>query len=482
MDFISPLFLFLFLPVFLLFYLIGHQSVRLPLILVASVVFLSAGQLTALGWLGGILIAGYLLGHAISWGKNSPDGNLWLMVGIGINLFILACFKFILAYGPIGLAWVYIPETLIPPIAGLAVPLGLSYVTFQMISYLVDVWRGGVQAEKSFVRLAIYILFFPKLVSGPLVRYKSFSELLDQITPATDKVIAGFRRLLIGFIKRTLIANQLALVANAAFNLPTPNFEPGFAWLALIAYTLQLFFDFAGYTDMAIGLGLMVGIRLPENFNYPYIAQSISDFWRRWHMTLTGWFREYVFYPLERHRFQWAGQQVNIVLVFLLTGLWHGFSPTFIVWGLVHGIAIALESAGFGRRLKTLWQPLRHLYTLAIVSAGWVIFRSSSLAFAFSFFRRLAGDVSGLTRLPFSQTSPLPFIEPSFILALVLGAVFCLPVTNVWGRFRTGLEDRRPMLFFAFQSLEDVVLIALFILGLAALLSGAFAPHIYAKF
>jgi len=482
MDFISPLFLFLFLPVFLLFYLISRQSVRLPLILAASVVFLSAGQLTAIWWLGGILIAGYLLGHAISWGKNSSDGNLWLMVGIGINLFILACFKLMLAYGPIGLAWVYIPEALAAPISSLAVPLGLSYVTFQMISYLVDIARGGVQAEKNFVRLAIYILFFPKIVSGPLVRYKPFSELLDQITPSIDKIIAGFRRLMIGFIKRTLIANQLALVVNAAFNLPTPNFGPGFAWLALIAYTLQLFFDFAGYTDMAIGLGLMVGMRLPENFNYPYIAQSISDFWRRWHMTLTGWFREYVFYPLERHRFQRAGQQINIVLVFLLTGLWHGFNPTFIVWGLMHGIMLALESAGFGRWLKNLWQPLRHLYTLAIISAGWVIFRSSSLAFAFGFFRRLAGNSSGLTPLPFSQTAPLPFIEPSFILALIAGVFFCLPLSDVWQRFRAGFEARKPMLFFAFQPLEDVLLVTLFILGLAALLSGTFAPNIYAKF
>jgi alginate O-acetyltransferase complex protein AlgI len=187
----------------------------------------------------------------------------------------------------------------------------------------------------------------------------------------------------------------------------------------LAAYTLQIFFDFSGYTDMAIGLGQMIGLHLPENFNYPYLAQSISDFWRRWHITLTIWFREYVFYPLERRRFKWAGQQFNILIVFLLTGLWHGFKPTSIVWGLLHGIATALESTGFGRQLKKLWRPLRHLYTLLIIVIGWVFFRSDNLDFAFGFFQRLAGNTDGLVPLPFSQTTPLPFIEPSFILGFV---------------------------------------------------------------
>jgi alginate O-acetyltransferase complex protein AlgI len=314
------------------------------------------------------------------------------------------------------------------------------------------------------------------------VRYKPFSEQLNQLTPSSDDVAAGLRRLLTGFIKRVLIANQLALVANAVFNLPTPNVEPRFAWLGLIAFTLQIFFDFAGYTDMAIGLGLMMGIRLPENFNYPYISQSTSEFWRRWHITLSTWFREYVFYPLERRRLKWAGQQINIILVFLLTGLWHGFKPTFIVWGLIYGITIALESAGFGRWLKNSWRPLRHFYTLLIVLIGWVFFRSNSLDFAFGFFQRLAGNTSGLTLLPFSQTSPLPFIEPSFVLALIAAIVFSLPLFPIWNRFRTKMENTKLALYFGFQVTEDILLIALFILGLAAVVSSTFLPNLYAKF
>jgi len=305
---------------------------------------------------------------------------------------------------------------------------------------------------------------------------------MEQFNPSVDEIATGFRRLLAGFVKRTLIANQLALMANAVFNLPTANVEPKFAWLALIAYTLQIFFDFSGYTDMALGLGMMIGIRLPENFNFPYVAQSVSDFWRRWHITLSTWFREYVFYPLERRRFKWLGQQINIMIVFMLTGLWHGFKPTFIVWGLLHGLALALESFGFGRWLKQTWRPVQHIYTLVIIIAGWVFFRSNDLHFSYWFFRRLAGDTSGLTLLPFSVSTPMPFIEPSFVLALVAGIIFSLPISSIWKRMRTSIEKRQGNFYFLFQIFEDVALVAFFVLGLAMLLSSSFLPNLYAKF
>jgi alginate O-acetyltransferase complex protein AlgI len=483
MDLSSPLFLFLFLPVFLLIYLFSAQRFKPTIVLAASIVFLTWGERTALLWLGSILIAGYWLGLAIAKTKEAGRGPAkWLWIGIGINLLLLSFFKFITAFPKMGLLWLHIPKILLAPISGLAVPIGLSYVTFQMISYLVDVWKGNTPAEKNFVAFSAYLLFFPKLISGPITRYKPFAAQAEQLNPSMDDIAAGIRRLLAGFIKRTLIANQLALMANAAFNLPTANVEPKFAWLALIAYTLQIFFDFSGYTDMAVGLGLMIGIRLPENFNFPYIAQSVSDFWRRWHMTLSTWFREYVFYPLERKRFKWAGQQINILIVFLLTGLWHGFRPTFIIWGLIHGIALALESLGFGRWLKQTWRPVQHFYTLIVIMVGWVFFRSNNLSFAFEFFRRLAGDISGLTPLPFSQSTPIPFIEPSFILALAAGILFSFPISSIWNQLRENVEKRRANFFFLFQFLEDASLVLLFILGLAILLSSSFLPNLYAKF
>jgi alginate O-acetyltransferase complex protein AlgI len=483
MDLSSILFLFLFLPVFLLVYLISAQRLKLPVVLAASIIFLAWGSKMALLWLGGILISGYLAGLAIARTKEKGGHSpIWLWGGIGLNLAILSFFKFSTAYGEDGFSWLHLPQGWITPVAGLAVPIGLSYVTFQMISYLVDVWKGTTSVEKNFVAFSTYLLFFPKLVSGPITRYKPFALDMEQLNPSIDDIAAGFRRLLTGFVKRALIANQLALMSNAVFNLPTANIEPKFAWLALIAYTMQIFFDFSGYTDMAIGLGMMIGVRLPENFNFPYIAQNITDFWRRWHITLSTWFREYVFYPLERRRFIWAGQQINILIVFFLTGLWHGFKPTFIVWGLLHGFAMVMESLGFGRWLKQTWRPIRHLYALTIITVGWVFFRSNNLAFAFEFFHRLAGDTSGLTLLPFSISTPMPFIEPSFVLSLSAGIIFSLPVSSIWKQIRAGFEKRQENTFFLFQFFEDAAILLLFILGLAISLSNSFLPNIYARF
>ena len=483
MDLSSPLFLFLFLPVFLLIYLVSAGKARTGILLLASVIFLAWGDASAILWLGGILVSGYWMGLAIAKAQETgQNAAKWLWAGLGVNVILLAFFKYLTAFGQEGLLWLNTPETWVNDLSGLTVPIGLSYVTFQLIAYLVDVWKGNTPTEKNFVSFSAYLLFFPKLVSGPITRYKPFAVQMEQLNPSMDDVAAGFRRLLSGFIKRTVIANQLALMANAVFNQPTANVEPKFAWLGLAAYTLQIFFDFSGYTDMALGLGLMIGVRLPENFNFPYIAQSVSDFWRRWHITLSTWFREYVFYPLERKRFKWMGQQVNILIVFLLTGLWHGFNPTFMVWGMIHGIALAVESLGFGRWLKGAWRPLQHLYTLTIVVIGWVFFRSQDLNFAFEFFRRLAGDRSNLMSLPFSQTTPIPFIEPSFIMALIAGTLFSFPLTSLWRQLRERFESRQSNSYFLFELVEDAALLLFFVLGLGLQLSGSFLPNLYAKF
>jgi alginate O-acetyltransferase complex protein AlgI len=481
MDITSLKFLFLFLPVFLVLYLVSRNELRLLLITVANVVFLLWGQPSAILWLSIILITSYFIGLYLSSEKRT-DKVVWLWVGISIDLLLLSFFKFYTAYGFPFISSPNIPNLWRPPLTGLIVPVGISFVTFQAISYLVDVHRKIIPAESNLLRLAAYLFFFPKLVSGPLMRYGPFADQIKEIHLTMENIAGGIRRLLIGFIKRTLIANQVAILADAVFNLPQPTIAPHFAWLALVAYALQIYFDFAGYTDMAIGLGMMIGVQLPENFNQPYLARSISDFWRRWHMTLTAWFREYVFYPLERRRFRWAGQQINILIVFFLTGLWHGFRPTFVIWGLIHGLALVMESLGFGRWLNRIWRPLQHVYVLALILAGWVFFRSDSVSFALLFFRRLAGDTSGLTPLPFSQTSPLPFIDPSMILTLAIGIIFLFPIGSLWERKKTDMQPANLVPQFLFQAVSDVLLIALFVLGLAASVSQQFYPNIYASF
>lgn len=481
MEITSLPFLFLFLPLFMILYLVPHKGLRLLLITIASVVFLTWGGFSALLWLSFILVTAYTLGIFLS-SEGGKGKAAWLWIGVGINLSLLSFFKIYTVYGPRLIAAPGVPDAVRQPLTSLAVPIGISYVTFQAISYMVDVRRGTLPAERNLLRFAAYLFFFPKLVSGPLMRYGPFVNQIREIHPSMEDIAAGIRRLFLGFIKRTLIANQAALLANAVFNLPQPTVAPHFAWLALIAYTLQIYFDFAGYTDMAIGLGLMTGIRLPENFNHPYSARSLSDFWRRWHMTLTAWFREYVFYPLERKRFRWGGQQINILIVFLLTGLWHGFRPTYLAWGLLHGLALATESLGFGRWLSRLWRPLQHIYALIVILIGWVLFRSSGLSFAGGFFRRLAGDTTGLTPLPFSQTSPLPFLDPSVVLAMIAGILLSIPLASLWQQKKTEIERVTPATHILFQAANDVVLIALFVLGLAASLSQTFLPNIYATF
>lgn len=474
MNFSTPTFLFLFLPLFLTVFLLSERRVRVYVLLAASLVFLAWGQAVALAWLGAAFAITYVFGILAERGR----GRLpWLWAGIAANLALLAFFKWTPLYG---LAW--LPLNWSDAARGLAVPLGLSYFAFQAVSYLVDTWRGTIPAERDPARLALYLLFFPKLVSGPLVRFRPFAEQLNDLNPSAGQIADGIRRLLAGFAKRALIANQLAVLVDAAFNQPTANLEPGHAWLALLAYALQIYFDFSGYTDMALGLAAMAGVKLPENFNLPYVAESISDFWRRWHISLSTWFREYVFFPLERRRLPVLGQQINILIVFALTGLWHGFKPTFLAWGLLHGLAIALEMSGLGRWLKSAWRPVRHFYVLAVVLAGWVFFRANNFPFALEFFRRLMGDTTGLVARPFSETMPLPFIQPSFWLAFGVGVLFCLPLGPWWRALRARLETARPAWFFVLQPLEDAALAGLFVLGLAALLAGGFAPNIYANF
>ncbi len=481
MDITSLKFLFLFLPVFIILYLVARNELRLLLITIANLVFLIWGQRSAILWLSLILVSSYSLGLYLSSEKGKGKAA-WLWVGIGINLLLLSFFKFYAAYSLPFLSSPGLPELLRQPLTSLTVPIGISFVTFQAISYLVDVRRGTILAERSPLRFAAYLFFFPKLVSGPLMRYGPFSTQIKEIHLPMETIAAGIRRLFLGFIKRTLIANQVAVLADAVFNLSEPMVAPHFAWLGLLAYALQIYFDFAGYTDMAIGLGMMIGIRLPENFNEPYLARSISDFWRRWHMTLTAWFREYVFYPLERRRFRGAGQQINIMIVFLLTGLWHGFRPTFVIWGFIHGLALATESLGFGRSLSRLWRPLQHVYALAIILIGWVFFRSNDLGFAFVFFRRLAGDTTGLIPLPFSETSPLPFIDPSLALAIIIGIILILPIPSLWEQKKVEMEQAKPLPRLVLQTANDALLLALFVLGLAASVSQQFYPNIYASF
>jgi alginate O-acetyltransferase complex protein AlgI len=457
MELNSPIFLFLFLPLFIAAYYFAPQRIKLVLGILGSLLFYAWGNLTYVPLMMGLALFAYLLGRGINHWRGSRPALLLLWLGILVNVVLLVGFKL----------W-----------TGVKYPLGLSYVTFQVIAYLVEVYGRESEYEKDLLAFSFYLLLFPKIPVGPITRYRQLREQIQNIQVAPEDLAEGIRRFIRGIAKKALIADTLAKVVTPIFNLTSPVILPHLAWLVIVSYALQLYFDFSGYTDMAIGVGRMLGLRFIENFNFPYLSKNIGDFWRRWHISLSNWFRDYVFYPLERRRLKWFGQQINILIVFALTGLWHGLTRNFLIWGLIHGLALIFESTTLGRKLRTAWAPIQHIYALGVILVGWVFFRSPSPDFALDFLRRLAGDMTGYKILPFGLTSPLPIIEPTFLLALAAGILLSFPIGGwLQKRAETILPAQLPR-----QILYDLWLVFLLLASIASTANAAFQPGIYGTF
>lgn len=353
----------------------------------------------------------------------------------------------------------------------LIIPLGISFITFSSISYLLDVYRDMSKPQKDPVSLGLYLSFFPKLIQGPIVRYEQFEEQLAARKINLDDIVVGSRRFIIGLAKKVLIADLLAVAANNVFGTPYDLIGMDLAWYGLICYAMQIYFDFSGYTDMAVGLGRIFGFRLPENFNYPYISKSITDFWRRWHMTLTGWFRIYVFIPLEfaRKKVKFFRQQTNLILVFLLTGLWHGANWNFILWGVYFGIILALESGSFGRKLKKIPAFLQHAYALMLILLGWVFFRIEKASEWSSFLKALLGG-NGLTGMENLRSLNILLYLPVLFLAILVS-------TNIPNLMVQKIKPR-PVV----NLLEKAILIALFILSISFTIANGYKAFLYQQF
>lgn len=461
MDFNSPIFLFLFLPVFMLAYYLAPGKLKKIAGILGCLLFYAWGNLVYIPLILGLALLAYLLARGIERWRDQKFSAVLLWGGIAVNVLLIIGFK------------------LIP---GLAYPLGLSFLTFQVISYLVEVYNKVIEPEKNALTFFLYILLFPKIPVGPITRYRELRDQIRDIHIEPQDAADGLRRFIRGFAKKVLIADTLAKVVTPVFALTSPAISPSTAWLVLISYALQLYFDFSGYTDMAIGLGRMMGFRFVENFNFPYISKSIGDFWRRWHISLSSWFRDTVFYPLERRRLKWNGQRINILVVFILTGLWHGLTINFVIWGLIHGLALVFESTPAGKKLRGAWAPIQHLYALGVILAGWVFFRSPTPGFALNFLQRLSGNTHGVKTLPFNLTSPLPFIEPTFILALVIAVILSLPLSKWFEKVLDQITADRIFLKISFQFLSDLVLICIFFASVAAMAGATFMPGIYGNF
>ena len=367
-------------------------------------------------------------------------------------------------------------------------PLGISFFTFQAISYLIDVRRGLKPPEKNPIHVGLVIALFPQIGAGPIIRYHTISDQLRTIALVPGKVERGTRRFVIGLAKKVLISSSLAGVADAVFAIPTTQLTAGVGWLGLLSYTLQIYFDFSGYSDMAIGLGSMIGLDYPENFSYPYAARSLRDFWARWHISLTTFLRDYVFLPVSSAisrrirrshllgiRAEYWIYNGGMITTMALCGLWHGSRLTFLLWGLFHGLMLSFEQAFLRRLLKRSWPPLANLWTLLLVMLGWVLFRSDSMAHAGQFFKALAGLGNGDGRAYYLAL----YLDNRFLLALAAAIIGARPIA----RMLAGHDGIVKKPWVGWVSLvQSTGLFLLFLASILVLAGDQYSPFLYVRF
>jgi alginate O-acetyltransferase complex protein AlgI len=465
-------FIFVFLPIFLvLFYILPFNTWRNSILVVASLVFFGWSDPGHLPLLIGMILLNYLFGRVIGYyldNEKQASARPLMWVAVMVNLLVLIFYK----YTGFVLQSVADIANLAIKYEAEALPLGISFFTFSGIAYILDIYNRTEKAEKNIIRFSSYLIMFPKLLQGPITRFGQIKEGLLKSKPVPNEVIEGVRRFIAGLAKKALLADPIGLGTDKIFNANFDALGAGAAWFGLIGYTLQIYLDFSGYTDMAIGLGKMIGLKLPENFNFPYISRSITDFWRRWHMTLTAWFRNYLFIPLEfaRKREKFLRQQSNILIVFLLTGLWHGADWNFVIWGIYFGLILAIEASGLGKLLKKLPIFLQHFYAIALIMLGWVFFRVTAIENWGPFLKALLGGNGWTTDITLRNLNVLFYIPIA-----IIGVVFCLPFINKFER-KVSEKGGLPRLLF------DILYLVLFILSVASILANGFTAFIYAQF
>jgi alginate O-acetyltransferase complex protein AlgI len=477
MSFATPLFLWYFMPVVLAAVLIAPRSWRNGVVAVASLWFYASGAGATTFLLLACMIVNYLSGPRLEPDRldaNRQRRRALLLAVIGFDLAVLAVWKYagFATEQFANLAKLFGADL---AVLHLVLPIGISFYTFHHISYVVDVYRGERTALRNPVSFVTYIAMFPQLVAGPIVRFREISDQLPQKrTHRLDDIASGFPRFALGLCKKVIIADSLGPMVDACFATPSDQMTSGIAWLGAIGYTLQLYFDFSGYSDMAIGLGRMLGFRLPENFARPYSSVTITEFWRRWHMSLSRWFRDYVYIPLGGNRRGVARTYRNLGIVFVLTGFWHGANWTFLVWGLYHGALLVLERRfGWEGSPRTrVARIVRRALTMLLVLVGWVFFKASSTGVAFTMLgHMLVPDFSGL-----SDAVGAAATNQRVLILLVALAIVVLPDHPVTGPF---LESSRAR---SATVLRISVMTAGLVYASILIASGTFSPFLYYQF
>lgn len=487
MVFSSIPFLFLFLPVILTIYFCIRKKWKNAFLLFASLLFYFWGEGKYVIILLICIVINYFIALRIEH-SSVLDGSRgcarrYLQFGIIFNVLLLFIYKyanFMVDQLNLLLQAVNIP---LISISKHHLPIGISFFTFQAISYLMDVYRGDVKAAKSLITFGAYKSLFPQLIAGPIVRYRDVSaEFADRrITP--ELFVSGMKRFIIGLGKKVLIANTVASQADLIFSLPMEELTPGDAWIGLLCYTLQIYFDFSGYSDMAIGMGRMMGFHFLENFNYPYISRSIQEFWRRWHISLSSWFRDYLYIPLGGSKCSVLRTNMNLLFVFLLCGFWHGASWNFIIWGLWHGIFLMLER--FNNRMlpKMLQGPISHAYVILVVMIGWVFFRAGTLSSAIDYLRLLFFRTSAE-----QSVGEMLLCPPDVWVAIIAGILGSGPfLQSISNKIFTSVTVGDAKMANAPSNLplagaKSLALLLVLLLSVMSLATGTYNPFIYFRF
>ena len=478
MLFSSVIFIFLFLPLTFAVYFLTPKRFKNLSLLFMSLFFYYCTERNYVLLLAASVCVNYgfalLIEKYQETGKNR-NAKVALSAAVAFNIALLVSFKYLyFIAGESGVIAVVTGLALALP--RIYLPLGISFFTFKALSYVIDVYRRDVKAQKNIILYSLYHSFFPQLLAGPIARYRDMASQMIGRRITLERLRSGMERFIIGLGKKVLIANQLGPVVDQAFGLPLARLSPSAAWLGILCYTLQIYFDFSGYTDMAIGLARMFGFTTPENFNYPYIARSVREFWRRWHITLSEWFRDYLYIPLGGNRVRPHRVYANLLIVFLLCGLWHGASWTFVVWGLWHGLFLAFERTKPGLKLSRL-AILNNLYTCLVFVLGWVFFRSADMAQAVTYLRAMFGLNGAITVPSFAA-----LINAKIVTLLVIGIIGSTPAMRnlvLYAGSHVGESVPRAAVRHAIAA---SVLLALFILSLSATTYDVYKAFIYFQF
>lgn len=471
MYFSSMTFLWIFLPATLLLYLLAERFQRIALenfvLLSASLIFYAWGEPFYIFLLLFSVLMNYVFGRLLE--AERPRFRKWILAcGVLSNLGLLAFFKYFNFFA--GYINRFLGQDAVP-LSEFTLPLGISFYTFQAMSYVIDVYRKEVTAQRNFFSLLLYISLFPQLVAGPIVKYKDIEEQIKYRTKTDAKRAYGVKRFIYGLGKKVLISNVMGKYVDMVLAFETKQLSTGLMWLVMIMYAFQIYYDFSGYSDMAIGLGSMFGFDFKENFHYPYISKSVREFWTRWHISLSTWFKEYVYIPLGGNRNgKWRTYR-NLFLVFLLTGFWHGAGLNFVFWGIFHGYFMVLERIGFGKLLeKNPFKIFNHIYMAVTVVCIWTLFRIESM--------KAAGEyLKGMFIYQRGEYNLFSCINPEIILLLVTAFLLCGVLQTAVPRLKEALYQKEKV-----SAVESVGLLAILLLCVVTLSSNSYNPFIYFRF